>query len=61
MHAKRNIHVRSVRRPIPDLRKLSRALIAVAMAQAEKEAAAQHEAAEARAKSDPTPSGEEKK
>lgn len=40
---KRHIRVRAVRREHPDLRRLSKALIAVAMAQAEQEAQAQHE------------------
>jgi hypothetical protein len=39
----REIRVRSVRRDPPDLRKLSRALIALAMAQAQAEADAQAE------------------
>lgn len=39
----RNIRVRSVRRNPPDLKKLSRALIALAMAQAQAEAEAQAE------------------
>jgi hypothetical protein len=41
MHKERHIRVRGVRRDEPDLRKLSRALIALAVAQAEKDAAAQ--------------------
>lgn len=40
----RHISVRAVRRSPPDLRKLSRALIALAMAQAAAEAAAEAEA-----------------
>jgi hypothetical protein len=40
----RHISVRAVRRNPPDLRKLSRALIALAMAQAASEAAAEAEA-----------------
>jgi len=40
----RTISVRAVRRDPPDLRKLSRALIALAMAEAAAEAAAQAEA-----------------
>jgi hypothetical protein len=39
--------VRGVRREPPDLRKLSRALIALAEAQAEKDAQSQHERGEA--------------
>ena len=39
----RSIRVRSVRRDPPDLKKLSRALIAIAMAQAQAEADAQAE------------------
>ena len=44
----RRISVRAVRRDTPDLKKLSRALIALAMAQAQAEAEAQaeHEASE---------------
>ncbi len=61
MHADRHISIRSIRRPTPDIRKLSRALIAVAMAQAEKEAAAQHEAAEVMKKTGTAPVGEEEK
>jgi hypothetical protein len=43
----RHIRVRSIRRDPPDIKKLSRALIALAMAQAQAEAdaAAAHEAA----------------
>jgi hypothetical protein len=40
----RHISVRAVHRDPPDLRKLSRALIALAIAQAEKEAQAEAEA-----------------
>lgn len=40
MHRHRHIYVRSVRRPSPDLKKLSRAIIALAMAQAQTEASA---------------------
>jgi hypothetical protein len=39
----KRISVRAVRRTSPDLRKLSRAVIQLAMAQAAAEAAAQHE------------------
>jgi hypothetical protein len=39
--------VRAVRRDEPDLRKLSRAIVAIAIAQAEAEAQAQLDAAEA--------------
>jgi hypothetical protein len=43
-HARgRNIRVRAIRRDPPDMRKLSRALIALAMAQAQAEADAQAE------------------
>jgi hypothetical protein len=42
--SKRRLVVRSERRDPPDYRKLSRALIALAQAQAEKEARAEHEA-----------------
>lgn len=40
----RRIRVRGVRRDPPDLKKLSRALIALAMAQAEADALAEHTA-----------------
>ncbi len=43
----RHISVRAVRRDPPDLRKLSRAIVAIAIAQAEAEAQAQVDAAEA--------------
>ena len=49
----RQIRVRSVRRDPPDLRKLSRALIALAMAQAQTEADAQAEHQHAKAKEEP--------
>ena len=39
----RRIRVRSVRRDPPDLKKLSRALIALALAQAEADAQAEHQ------------------
>ena len=42
-HNERRISVRAVRRDPPDLKKLSQALIALAMAQAEVEAQADHE------------------
>lgn len=41
-HRPRRIRIRVVRRDPPDLKKLSRALIALAQAQAEKEAEEQH-------------------
>ncbi|MGD0273100.1 MAG: hypothetical protein ABSB96_05180 [Gaiellaceae bacterium] len=41
----RRLRIRSVRRDPPDLRKLSHALIALAMAQSETEARAEHETA----------------
>jgi hypothetical protein len=41
----RQIRIRAVRRDPPDLRKLSRALIELAMAQAEADAKAEHETA----------------
>lgn len=44
MHRDRHIRIRSVRRETPDLRKLSEAVIALAQAQLEKEAAAEHQA-----------------
>lgn len=40
---KRRIIIRSVQRDQPDLRKLSRAVIAMAQGEAEREAQAQHE------------------
>jgi len=40
--ARRRLRVRSVRRDTPDLKKLSRALIALATAQLEAEAKAEH-------------------
>jgi hypothetical protein len=43
----RHISVRAVRRDPPDLRKLSRAIVAIAIAQAEAEAQAQVDIAEA--------------
>lgn len=46
-HRDRHISVRAVRRDPPDLRKLSRAIVAIAIAQAEEEAQAQVDAAEA--------------
>lgn len=49
----RRISVRAVRREQPDLRKLSRALIALAMEQAAAEAAAQAQANERDEKSEP--------
>lgn len=50
----RRLSVRAVRRDPPDLRKLSRAIVAIAIAQAEAEAQAQVDAAEA-APRKPTP------
>lgn len=47
MAKRRNIRVHGVRRKEPDLRKLSRALLALAEAQHETEAQAAHEAAAA--------------
>jgi hypothetical protein len=41
----RRISVRAVRRDVPDLKKLSQALIALAMAHAEAQAQAEHERA----------------
>lgn len=41
----RQVHIRTIRRDPPDLRKLSRALIALAMAQAEADARAEQETA----------------
>lgn len=43
-HRERHISVRAVRRDPPDLRKLSRAIVAIALAQAEAEAQAQDQA-----------------
>lgn len=45
-HQDRQISVRAVRRDPPDLRKLSRAIVAIAIAQAEAEAQAQIDAAD---------------
>jgi hypothetical protein len=42
-HVERRITIQSVQRDRPDLRKLSRAVIALAQAEAEREAQAQHE------------------
>lgn len=47
--SRRNIRVHAVRRDPPDLRRLSRALIQLAQAQAEADAQAQHEAEQPRA------------
>ena len=44
MHKDKHIKIRGERRVQPDLKKLSRALIALALAQAEQEAQRQHEA-----------------
>ena len=52
--SKRKVTIRTVRRDPPDLRKLSRALIALAIAQSEAEA-------EAAAESDNKPAGSPKK
>jgi hypothetical protein len=41
MHQDRHIRIRSDRRSVPDVRRLSRALIALAQAQAEQEAQAE--------------------
>jgi hypothetical protein len=41
MAQNRHVHIRSIKRTHPDIRKLSRALIALAMAQAQAEADAQ--------------------
>jgi hypothetical protein len=51
--SERRIRVRAVRRDPPDLRKLSRALIALALAQAQAEADAQAEHKEKRREGDP--------
>lgn len=42
-HQNRHIRIRSVRRDPPDLKKIARALIALAQAQAEADAEAEHD------------------
>lgn len=56
MKRNRNIRVRGVRRSEPDLRKLSRALIALAEAQLEAEAEAAHRKQQTDGKQRPTKS-----
>ena len=51
----RKITVRAERRSEPDLRKLSRAIIALVAAQAEAEAQADHERAGTRRRANPSP------